>query len=139
MEIGDVFAINKADRAGAEQAAHALRSMIHLGARREGWEPPVCLTVAQDGTGVPELEQLLARHFAHLSAAGLLARRRRKRLAERITALLTTRARAHYHARVSEARRNEILSLVEARALTPAEAARTLYDEAWPHESTRTP
>ena len=55
MEIGDVFAINKADRDGAERAAHALRSMIHLGVRREGWEPPVCLTVAQDGTGVPEL------------------------------------------------------------------------------------
>jgi LAO/AO transport system kinase len=135
MEIGDVFAINKADREGAQQAAHALRSMIHLGARRDAWEPPVVLTTAQDGTGVPELLATLARHYAHLAAAGLLERRRRKRLAERIAALLTTRARAHYHARVSEARRNEILSLVETRALTPADAARTLYDEAWPNQS----
>jgi LAO/AO transport system kinase len=106
--------------------------MIHLGAGRDGWEPPVLLTVAQDGTGVPELLATVARHLAHLAAAGLLARRRRRRLAERIAALLETRARAHYHARVAEARRNEILSQVEARVLTPADAARTLYDEAWP-------
>ncbi len=135
MEIGDVFAVNKADREGAQQAAHALRSMIHLGAGRDGWEPPVLLTAAQDGTGVPELKATLGKHLAHLAAAGVLARRRRRRLAERIAALIETRARAHYHARVPVERRNEILSLVEARALTPADAARTLYDEAWPHET----
>jgi len=139
MEIGDVFAVNKADRDGAQQAAHALRSMIHLGMGRDGWEPPVVLTVAQDGTGLPELAATLSRHLAHLASGGLLARRRRRRLAERIAALIETRARAHYHARVSTERLEEILSRVEARALTPAAAAQTLYDEAWPQESGRLP
>ena len=139
MEIGDVFAINKADREGAQQAAHALRSMLHLGAGRDGWEPPVVLTAAQDGSGVPELAAPLARHLAHLSDAGLLARRRRRRLAERIAALIEGRARAHYLERVSAERRNAILAQVEARALTPADAARLLYDEAWPGQAGRTP
>jgi len=138
MEIGDVFAVNKADRDGAQQAAHALRSMIHLGAGRDGWEPPVVLTTAQDGTGLPELAATLARHLAHLAGAGILARRRRRRLAERIAGLIETRARAHYHARVPDERMNAILAQVEARALTPADAARTLYDEAWPRETGKT-
>jgi len=116
MEIGDVFAINKADREGAERAAHAVRSMLHLGAHREGWEPPVVLTIASDGTGVPGLVDTIARHVDHLAAQGQLARRRRKRLGERIGALVEARARTRYHERVPEARREEILSQVEVLA-----------------------
>jgi len=132
MEIGDVFAINKADREGAERAAHAVRSMLHLGANRDGWEPPVVLTVAQDGTGVPELVATLGRHVTFLTEQGLLERRRRRRLGERIEALVEARARVRYHGQVPAARREEILSQVETRALTPAEAAKILYEEAWP-------
>jgi len=134
MEIGDVFAINKADREGAERAAHAVRSMLHLGARRDNWEPPVVLTVASDGTGVPALVETIGRHVAHLAEQGQLAGRRRRRLAERIESHLAARARARYLARVPEARREEILSQVERRALTPAAAARLLFEDAWPEE-----
>jgi len=132
MEIGDVFAMNKADREGAERAAHAIRSMIHLGTRRDEWEPPVCLTTAQTGQGVEELAETLARHFDHLAARGGLARRRRRRLAERIGAHVSARMHARYLARVPEARRDEILVRVEERRMTPSDAARTLFDEAWP-------
>jgi LAO/AO transport system kinase len=134
MEIGDVFAINKADREGAERAAHAVRSMLHLGAHREGWEPPVVLTVASEGTGVPGLVDTIGRHVAHLSEQGQLATRRRRRLGERIESHLAARARARYLARVPESRREDILSQVERRALTPAAAARLLFAEAWPEE-----
>ena len=132
MEIGDVFAINKADREGAERAAHAVRSMLHLGAHRDGWEPPVVLTIASEGTGVPALVETIGRHVAYLAERGQLARRRRRRLAERIEALIDARARARYRQRVPETRREEILSEVERRALTPAAAARILFEETWP-------
>jgi LAO/AO transport system kinase len=132
MEIGDVFAVNKADRDGAEAAAHALRSMLHLGVWRDGWEPPVLLTSAQSGQGVPELAAAIERHVAHLSDEGRLARRRRRRLSERVAALIEARARADYRARVSDARREAVLDEVEKRALTPQDAARILHHEAWP-------
>ena len=132
MEIGDVFAINKADREGSDRAAHAVRSMIHLGTHRDGWEPPVVLTVAQSGKGVDELEAAIARHLAHLEAKGGLAQRRRHRLAERIEALVAARTRAQSLLRVPGGRRDEILSRVEARELPPAEAARLIFDAAWP-------
>jgi LAO/AO transport system kinase len=132
MEIGDVFAINKADRAGADDAARAVRSMLHLGAHRDDWEPPVVLTAAQSGDGVEALEQTLVKHMAFLREHGLLRTRRRRRLAERIDARVQARAHHHYRVRVPEARRDEILTQVEERRLTPAEAARILHDEAWP-------
>jgi LAO/AO transport system kinase len=134
MEIGDVFAINKADREGAERAAHAVRSMLHLGAHRDGWEPPVVLTVASEGTGVAGLVETIDRHVAHLAEKGQLARRRRRRLGERIEAHIAARSRAGYRERVPEARREEVLSEVERRALTPVQAARLLFEEAWPAE-----
>jgi LAO/AO transport system kinase len=132
MEIGDVFAINKADREGADRAAHAVRSMIHLGAHREGWEPPVVLTVAQTGDGVAELVATIAKHVDFLTTRGLLSRRRRRRLGERIDGLVQDRSRVRYRSRVTESRREEILSRVEQREITPAEGARILYHEAWP-------
>lgn len=138
MEIGDVFAMNKADREGAERAAQAIRSMIHLGTHRDEWEPPVCLTVAQTGQGVEELDATLARHFDHLAARGGLVTRRRRRLAERIDAHVSTRMGARYFARVPQERRDEILVRVEERRLTPSDAARTLFDEAWPDAATTT-
>jgi len=132
MEIGDVFAVNKADREGAERAAHAIRSMIHLGVRRDEWEPPVCLTVASTGQGVEELDATIARHLEHLAARGSLAGRRRRRLAERIDAHVAARLDVRFRARVPGARREEILARVEERRMTPSDAARTLFDEAWP-------
>jgi LAO/AO transport system kinase len=48
------------------------------------WEPPVFLTVAPEGKGVPELVEAVERHAGFLAASGDLARRRRARL-ERLT------------------------------------------------------
>ena len=139
MEIGDVFAVNKADREGAERAAHAVRSMLHLGARRDDWEPPVVLTTAQTGDGVDQLAAEIDRHLAHLEARGGLAGRRRHRLAERVEALVAAKAKAHAATRIPSSRRDEILARVEVRALTPADAARMLYDEAWPEAAPTSP
>jgi LAO/AO transport system kinase len=51
MEIADIFVINKADHAGAEQAEREIRGETHA---------PVLQTVATEGTGVAELLNLVA-------------------------------------------------------------------------------
>jgi LAO/AO transport system kinase len=53
-------------------------------AARGGWAIPVLKTVAQSGEGVAELAATLDRHRVYLQESGTLARRRRKRLADRV-------------------------------------------------------
>jgi LAO/AO transport system kinase len=54
MEIGDIFVINKSDRAGADKVAQQLNSHLSMSSRPDGWVPRVIRTIASDGTGVDE-------------------------------------------------------------------------------------
>ncbi len=77
LEIGDVYAVNKADREGAERARRELRTMLSMAERREGaWQPPVVMTVATTGEGIDDLAAEIDRHAAWLAESGELARRR---------------------------------------------------------------
>jgi LAO/AO transport system kinase len=61
MEIADIFVVNKADRLGVEQTVNELEAMLSLSPESE--RPPVFRTVATNGTGVPELVNVLV-HLA---------------------------------------------------------------------------
>ncbi|HEY5546745.1 MAG TPA: methylmalonyl Co-A mutase-associated GTPase MeaB [Gemmatimonadaceae bacterium] len=50
----------------------------------EAWTPPVVLTVAHKGEGVPELTAFLDRHHRYLEEGGGLRERRRRRLREQV-------------------------------------------------------
>ncbi|HEX9729943.1 MAG TPA: methylmalonyl Co-A mutase-associated GTPase MeaB [Gemmatimonadales bacterium] len=105
MEIADIFAINKADRPGADRLRHEIEVMLgirrgnayrnsvphhHAGLRPEpvttpepggAWEPPVLATCAVTNDGVVGLVDAIERHAETLRETGLLAARRRERLA----------------------------------------------------------
>ena len=95
LEIADVFAVNKADREGADRTVRDLQMMLELRhvvtpldhdahhrmtlagggeaslVRDAGsWEPPIVKTIATRGEGVDELAGALARHRADLEASG---------------------------------------------------------------------
>jgi LAO/AO transport system kinase len=97
LEIGDVFVVNKADRDGAEQVRRELRSMIALSDRgADGWRPPVVMTVAQTGEGVPEVVAGIEEHRGHLVASGELAVRRVRRARDEIEAIAVTSLRRRW-------------------------------------------
>jgi LAO/AO transport system kinase len=106
MEIADIYAINKADRPGADRLRNEIEVM--LGIRRgnafrhvaphhrpaaprgaagaaavaaPGWEPPALALSALNGEGIDELVDAIERHAQHLADTGELTRRRRDRLA----------------------------------------------------------
>ncbi|MBA2281329.1 MAG: methylmalonyl Co-A mutase-associated GTPase MeaB, partial [Acidimicrobiia bacterium] len=63
LEIADVFVVNKADRAGVDDAERDLRHMLELSARRrDGWDPPIVRTVATTGAGASELLAAITAH-----------------------------------------------------------------------------
>jgi LAO/AO transport system kinase len=95
LEIADVFAVNKADREGADHTVMALHMMQGLaqrpaahhrpagpightepGLQDDGsWLPPVSKTVATRGEGVEALRDWIERHATYLHETGQIRRR----------------------------------------------------------------
>lgn len=89
LEIGDVFAINKADRDGADKLNTELNMMLDLdGNMNKDWRPPIKQTVASQKEGITELLQTLEEHYAHLQATEQLAARRKKRTRNELIVIL---------------------------------------------------
>jgi LAO/AO transport system kinase len=125
MEIGDLFVINKADREGAERGAFAVRSALELRAAAE-WNPPVVLTIATQGQGIPELATEIENYFDFLRERGQLERRRLQRLEQRLQDLLKGQLWAEFTARVPEDQRRRMIDDMAQRRITPHQAAERL-------------
>jgi len=122
LEIGDVFAVNKADRDGADTTARELRHMIGLGERPAGaWRPPVLKTVAARGEGIGELVEAIDKHrsWAEESGAGLV--RREQRAAAEVEALALAQIRRRMEADPSLL--SELSTQVAAGLLDPYSAS----------------
>jgi LAO/AO transport system kinase len=97
LEIADVFAVNKADREGADRTVRDLQMMLELRRSVSGpvqdhdahhrmtvasggeaslvrddgsWEPPIVKTIATRGEGIAELVEALSRHRTDLETSG---------------------------------------------------------------------
>jgi LAO/AO transport system kinase len=110
LEIADVFAVNKADREGADHTAMALQMMQGLapsatahhrpsgssgqghpqpGPQADGsWLPPIIKTVAMRGDGVTALCDWIERHAEHLRSTGQLGRREEMRATSELDHIL---------------------------------------------------
>ncbi len=129
MEIPDVIAINKMDHPAAKTMLNEVRSILALD-RDSDWRPPIILTEATRGEGVPELWEKIAAHRAHLEESGQLDERRRNNLAGEVFAVASARAKTHLENAVSddpELRR--LLDEVQRRELDPLTAVREILDK----------
>lgn len=75
MEIGDVFAVNKADRDGAKRTAREIDMMLDFNKNPE-WRPSVNLVVASENQGVDGLLEAIMSHKKYLETDGKLSLRR---------------------------------------------------------------
>ena len=129
MEIPDVIAINKLDHPAAKTMLNDVRSILALDRDRE-WSPPIVLTEALRGEGVPELWEQLEAHRAFLSQSGRLDERRRANLAREVFAVASSRAKRHLEQAVAEdAELRRLLAEVQARELDPLTAVREILEK----------
>lgn len=92
LEIADIFAVNKADREGADRTVMALKMMLNLGTTDKhqvmhhgrmlpvtlpsaknnspDWTPPIYKTIAIQGQGVAELLTAIEEHRRYLEESG---------------------------------------------------------------------
>jgi len=125
LEIADVLCVNKADRDGADTTMRELRHMIALGERSSSaWEVPVVKSVASTGVGIPELLDILDKHFAWLAETGELKTRRERRAAEEISALAIAALKRRLAAQEPELLANLAKAVVEGQLDPHAAAAR---------------
>ena len=92
LEIGDILAVNKSDREGAQELANMLKNRLTLSQaenkRETDWEVPVVLTSAQENSGISELCKEIQNHRDFLVATGAYRDMRQERLRDEIRALL---------------------------------------------------
>jgi LAO/AO transport system kinase len=153
LEIADLFAVNKADREGADHAVMALQMMQQLapsvsaasaghhgpwrpaghaepGAQADGsWLPPIVKTVATRGEGVEKLCDWIEIHAAYLRQTGGLVRRESARAATGLDHALREALLAAFLARLPAGRLAQAAEAVARRELDPYAAARRLLAE----------
>lgn len=148
LEIADILVLNKADRPGVEAAERALLGMLKLGhptkhlVQHHGrleevlaptdaipvddWLIPIRRTVATEGSGLPELLDVLAAHKAHLQKTGDWQRRERARLHTQLLGLVQQSLMANWRSTVTDAQYASALDQLVARKLSPRQALQTL-------------
>jgi len=88
MEIGDVFAINKADREGVLRTQKELEALLSLAHRPDMWNPPIVKTVATENKGIEDLSAAIGAYM-EFQRSGTQNSERRKAIARwRLTELL---------------------------------------------------
>ena len=132
MEIADVFALNKADRPGADRLEQEILLSLGLRAHDETtWIPPVVRVTATTGEGVDALVAKLAEHHAALTSRGGLEGRRGKRIESRIRLLVENEVRERFFVRPdARTRLDALVAEVRAGRTTPYTAARRILDGA---------
>jgi LAO/AO transport system kinase len=85
LECADLFAVNKADRDGADATVRDLELMIALGVAPPGsWVPPIVKTVATLGQGIDAVVAALDRHRAWAQETPAGVERSRRRLGDEV-------------------------------------------------------
>jgi LAO/AO transport system kinase len=92
MEIGDIFAINKADRDGVLRTERELEMLLSISERPDGWTPPIVKTVATENSGTEALAAAIADHERFIASHRKQSDGRRAKIAEhRLIELLRDR------------------------------------------------
>ena len=92
MEIGDIFAINKADRDGVLRTERELEMLLSISVRPDGWTPPIIKTVATENIGTDSLAAAIVNYERFIGADEEQSGRKRTSTAEhRIIELLRDR------------------------------------------------
>ena len=78
MEIGNIFAVNKADIDGAEKCILEIKMMLELSETKNGWVPPIVKTFGDRDNGANEPYEAIKNHHKYLLESG---RQEKKKIA----------------------------------------------------------
>jgi LAO/AO transport system kinase len=132
MEIGDVFAINKADREGVLRIEKELEALLAIGHREDGWSPPIVKTIATTDAGTAELARAIASYQQFLGEHPDLDVGRRARVAEqRVVEILRERLVRDALAALGGGELERLIAAVADRSRDPYSVVEEIVGRAW--------
>ncbi len=88
MEIGNIFAINKADRPGSNKLMITLNNLISTQTYDDTWKPEVVQTIATEGKGTDELLKSIRSHQSFNQSKGMQTKKFEDRYQRRVNTLI---------------------------------------------------
>ncbi|MDY6845592.1 MAG: methylmalonyl Co-A mutase-associated GTPase MeaB [Chloroflexota bacterium] len=149
LEIADILVVNKADRPEAENTARALKIMLEMGRggermplagkhlmrsivdkgdtpkqadQKHGWETPVRLVTAVEGSGIDTLVDDIRQHRDYLESSNLWKSKEAYRLEKDLEALIRDKLLAQWQESLDEEKYQKVLSEIIQRKRSPIEA-----------------
>ena len=119
MEIGDVFAANKADLKDVDKLINDVEVTLHMGMDTQGWEPPVIKTIATQNEGIDDLVETIFKHRGYLIESGALKKKKQERIRREIM----------------EIAKNEMLRKFEALEINNQNISKGLIDKVILHKT----
>lgn len=128
MEIGDVFAVNKSDRDGAERTATEINMMLDLN-REQKYRPPVVKVIASENNGIDKLLEQIENHIEFMNTSGEYLSRKRMSITAEIVEIFRDNI-MHSLKELSE--KTKVIEATVERVLEkeidPYTAANEMYD-----------
>ena len=129
LEIGDVFAINKADRDGEERLHIEKEMMLDLDQNETEWRPKITRTIASQNQGVVELVDSIEEHAAYMVKTGLIQKRRYARTRNEILTMLDEAIQTYLKKKVAGSRFEALTEEVSQRKNDPYSAVKSILAE----------
>ncbi len=129
MEIAHVFAINKADRAGAEDLQQDLQRTLELRKHEQGdWQIPVLRTQATTRDGIDALFDTVGEYIEFSKERGRFEQQRRAQLHKMLLNILSHRFRTEFMRRVNgEMDFDKLLDDIISRKTNPYQVGEELF------------
>lgn len=129
MEIGDIFAVNKSDRDGAERTAVEIEAMLDFNRNTE-YRPPVVNIVAKDNTGIDKLLETIEKHWEYMHSSGSYESSKKSRIKTEIMDIFKSNVMNSIY-RLGEDTNiiEELTAKVMGKHLDPYTAAANLMEE----------
>ncbi len=120
LEIGDIFAINKADYDGVNRLNTELEMMLDLNQQQTAWRPPIQRVIANRDEGISELVEAISKQIAQSKESGQFIKRRTERTRTELLVMLDEQLGRYVRKQLSvDGKIDKLVADVESRAKNP--------------------
>ena len=129
IEIGDIFAVNKSDRPGANKLASRLKNTLHLRGNENKVENFIYNLTANEGIGIPELFLGIKNQIRSFERKKLLLDRRKKRYKYQVKKMIAKHLEKNFWNNFTNEYLEKTLNSIDMKTFSPEKIAKMLIQK----------